>query len=170
MILFLDYDGILHPDAVYLVRGRPTLRADGHLFMWMPVLERILADFPDVQIVLSTSWARGFGFSKARRKLSPLLQERTIAATWHSALRRDSEGWPIPKGETWWDTATRYEQIKRYVDRENVKEWLAIDDQPTGWPEDQLTHLIKLDGLRGLSDVEVQEMLVEALKTKCANS
>lgn len=29
MVLFLDFDGVLHPDAVYLVGGRPTLRAEG---------------------------------------------------------------------------------------------------------------------------------------------
>ena len=34
MILFLDYDGVLHPDSAYLVRGRPVLRATGGLFMW----------------------------------------------------------------------------------------------------------------------------------------
>ena len=28
MILFLDFDGVLHPDAVYLERGRPVLRGD----------------------------------------------------------------------------------------------------------------------------------------------
>ena len=30
-ILFLDYDGVLHPDDVYLERGRPVLRATGQL-------------------------------------------------------------------------------------------------------------------------------------------
>lgn len=42
MILFLDFDGVLHPDAAYLVRGRPVLRAAGELFMWAPLLAAVL--------------------------------------------------------------------------------------------------------------------------------
>ncbi|WP_231909764.1 HAD domain-containing protein [Cupriavidus nantongensis] len=58
MIVFLDYDGVLHPDAAYLVKGRPELRATGTLFMWAPILEETLAPYPDAQIVLSTSWVQ----------------------------------------------------------------------------------------------------------------
>ncbi len=38
MILFLDFDGVLHPDAVYLTRRGVELRAPGELFMWAPIL------------------------------------------------------------------------------------------------------------------------------------
>lgn len=33
MILFLDFDGVLHPDEAYLVKGRPVLRTEGALFI-----------------------------------------------------------------------------------------------------------------------------------------
>ena len=46
MILFLDLDGVLHPDEAYLVHGRPVLRAEGELFMWAPLLIDVLADCP----------------------------------------------------------------------------------------------------------------------------
>ena len=39
MILFLDFDGVLHPDAAFLVNGRPTLKADGELMMCAPLLD-----------------------------------------------------------------------------------------------------------------------------------
>lgn len=71
MILFLDYDGVLHPDSAHLIRGSPVLRAEGELLMWMPILEDILEPYPDVSIVLSTSWVRVLGFSRARDYLSP---------------------------------------------------------------------------------------------------
>lgn len=67
MILFLDFDGVLHPDAVYRERGRPVLRDQGELFMWSRRLVDVLVNRPDVRLVLSTSWAREFGFSRARR-------------------------------------------------------------------------------------------------------
>jgi len=56
MLLFLDYDGVLHPDEVYLKRGRPVLRGPGELFMWVPHLLSAI-EGADVRIVLSTSFA-----------------------------------------------------------------------------------------------------------------
>lgn len=66
MILFLDFDGVLHPDAAYLYGKTPRLNADGELFMWANLLVDALADQPDVQIVLSTSWVRLLSFKRAR--------------------------------------------------------------------------------------------------------
>ena len=45
MILFLDFDGVLHPDEAYLVKGRPVLRAEGALFMWTPLLADALKNY-----------------------------------------------------------------------------------------------------------------------------
>ena len=77
-ILFLDYDGVLHPDDVYLECGRPVLHATGQLFMWAPLLEDALADHPDVRIVLSTSWARELRFTRARDR--PFKRARELAS------------------------------------------------------------------------------------------
>lgn len=60
-VLFLDLDGVLHPDAVYLSRQGPTLKADGTLFVWTPILANLLVDFPMISLVLSTSWVRHLG-------------------------------------------------------------------------------------------------------------
>ncbi|MGB7389415.1 MAG: HAD domain-containing protein, partial [Pseudomonas neustonica] len=69
MLLFLDYDGVLHPDEVFLLsNGRVELRADGSLFMWAPTLMELISDL-DVQVVLSTSWVRYLGFKRARKAL-----------------------------------------------------------------------------------------------------
>lgn len=46
MILFLDVDGVLHPE--------PALPR--HAFCRLPLLEEILMDFPSVQIVISSAW------------------------------------------------------------------------------------------------------------------
>jgi hypothetical protein len=62
VILFLDFDGVLHPNDVYLVDERPVMgNADGHegrdsLFCFAPLLADALQNRPDVTIVLSTSW------------------------------------------------------------------------------------------------------------------
>lgn len=148
MILFLDFDGVLHPDAVYLrLNGEVELRAPGELFMWAPQLIDALAEHRDIRIVLSTSWARNLGFHAARKALPAGLGRRVIGATWHSAMGR---GWPdfIP-----YDAQTRFQQIAAYLSRlEAPMPWLAIDDDAKGWPEHLLDHLVNTDSMRGLPE------------------
>lgn len=160
-VLFLDYDGVLHPDEVYLNRGQPELRAEGYtLFQWAPLLIEALGDYPSLRIVLSTSWAREVGFHRARQYLPPLLQQRTIAATWHSAMGR---GWP---DQVWWDKATRYEQIARWAARAGIENWIALDDQPTGWPESEEKKLVRCNAATGLSAPLVLRQLSILLSKK----
>ena len=57
---------------------------------------------------------------------------------------------------TWWDEATRYQQIKRYAGRAGLTDWVAIDDQPDGWVADDLgkpvhTHTHSENGFQILS-------------------
>jgi len=122
VILFLDFDGVLHPDAVYLERGRPVLRTDGALFMWSRHLVDALASAPHIRIVLSTSWARELRFARARDYLPAELRPKVIGATWHSGMATDDEHRPLGR-DTWWDTSTRYQQIRRYVDRAGITDW-----------------------------------------------
>lgn len=158
-LLFLDYDGVLHPDAVYLSRRGIELRAAGSLFMWAPQLIEALADHPDIRIVLSTSWVRNLGFDRARRALPTELRHQVIGATWHSAMSRT---WPdyIP-----WDAQTRREQIAAYLSRLNEPvRWLAIDDDVRGWPSADREQLIQTDPNTGLADTEVMSELIQKLQ------
>ncbi len=159
MILFLDFDGVLHPDAVYLrLNGEIELRAPGELFMWAPQLIDALAEHRDIRIVLSTSWARNLGFHAARKALPAELRQRVIGATWHSAMGR---GWPdyIP-----WDDQTRFEQIAAWLARRpGQSSWLAIDDDAQGWPDYLRERLVQTDAMRGLSAPEALAELNEKL-------
>lgn len=163
MILFLDFDGVLHPDAAYLERGRPVLRTDGELFMWADALVELLAERSHVQIVLSTSWTRELRFARARDYLPGELRKRVIGSTWHSGMATDAELRPLGR-ETWWDTATRYQQIRRYVDRAGLTQWVAIDDQPEGWAEADRAHLVQTQADTGLSDPTALSRLAELLR------
>lgn len=156
--LFLDYDGVLHPDEVYLVKGRPVLRCDGELFMWAGHLSALLDGHPDVRIVLSTSWARELRYARARRHLPEPLRERVVGATWHSGMRLSEDLRPLDR-MTWWDLASRYDQIKRYVGRAGLHTWLAIDDQPEGWAQADLHHLVKTGSMTGLADAGAQSLV-----------
>jgi len=166
MLLFLDFDGVLHPENVRLIKGRPTLIDEGVLFMWEHHLEALLAPHHHVRIVLSTTWARRLGFQRAKKYLSPALQARVIGATWHSGMDQDryynvciyGDSYR-PKWETWWDLASRYQQIARYVERARVQEWVAIDDDDEGWPDEMRDRLVHTNEQQGLGDPETRERL-----------
>jgi hypothetical protein len=122
----------------------------------------MLADFPEVQIVLSTSWARELSFSRARRWLPEELRARVIGSTWHSAMSFKREG--FRSLATSWDEATRYQQIKRYAGRAGLSDWVAIDDQPEGWGVDDLDKLVHTHSETGLADPVVLALLAARLE------
>jgi len=162
VILFLDFDGVLHPDAVYLRHsGQIELRTEGALFMWADRLAEALQHHPDVRIVLSTSWVRNIGFHRARKALPVELAAKVVGATWHSAM---GKGWPdyIP-----WDNQTRYEQIKAYLARLSAPHphrWIAVDDDAQGWANAELHRLIQTDPNLGLSAPETLAALACTLE------
>lgn len=162
MILFLDFDGVLHPDAAYLVRGRPELRVEGELFMWSGFLVDALSSAPHVRIVLSTSWARELHFARARDYLPAEIRTRVIGSTWHSGMATDDEQRALGR-ETWWDTATRYQQIRRYVDRASLTQWVAVDDQPEGWADTDREKLVVTESNFGLSAPSARARLAAAI-------
>ena len=150
-VLFLDFDGVLHPDSVYRTRHGLELRAEGALMMHAPILVEILSDFPLVQICLSTSWVRLLGYRRARAALPEVLQARTVSGTWHSRMPRA----PLHG----FDFYTRYEQIRAAASRAGLTRWVALDDDPDhSWPEhDQ--RLVCCDSGLGLSAAVTQAEL-----------
>lgn len=157
MILFLDFDGVLHPADVYLVGKEPVLRAPGSLFMYADLLVEALAERPDVRIVLSTSWVPCMRFDYSKACLPAALQERVVGATWHSKS-------DVPKSH--WLSFTRAYQISTYVDRHHLTDWIAIDDDADGWPALRRDNLIHCsDDQAGLSNPKVLSELARKLGT-----
>ena len=150
--LYLDYDGVLHPDEVYRVGKQIVLRMDGFaLFEWGSILEMLVAPYPQLQIVLSSSWVRVVGFDDALARLPQGIQRRVVGATWHR------------HGPRGWEYLTRYEQIHRNVERHRHQRWLAIDDDGAGWPDELRGSLVLTDSLLGLGAVSAQQELAEKL-------
>ena len=72
VILFLDFDGVLHPD--------PCLDAT-RLFENAPRLALALYDFPRVMLVLSTAWRQTGTFEQLLMLLPDQLRQRVIGVT-----------------------------------------------------------------------------------------
>lgn len=155
-ILYLDYDGVLHPEdvRVHSRRGIFVHSPAGHtLFEHAALLEALLAPFPQVQIVLSTTWVRVRGFTHARDRLPPALRRRVIGATFHSQHMREWEFVAKPRGQ----------QILEDVARRRPSRWLAIDDDHADWPRAYASHLVRSHDVLGLSDPATREALERGL-------
>lgn len=160
-ILYLDFDGVLHDEEVYFHPRRGIyINTPGRtLFEWMPILEELLAPYPEVQIVLSTSWVRVRNYSYARKQLSRSLQARVIGATFHSRFMRKEDFARMPRGQQIADDAAwRQPEL-----------WFAIDDDYLDWPDDCKDKLIRTYGDKGISDIAVQASIRRVL-TKSSNS
>jgi hypothetical protein len=165
VIVFLDFDGVLHPNEVYLSKDSLVeLRGEGSLLMHVPVLERLLLPYPKARIILSTSWVRAVGFDNTIRHMQKLIPRsslfnRIAGATWHTDMVKD--------GNDPFDDWTRFQQIHFHVRFNDVRNWLAIDDLYDGgesWPEAHRERLVLTDSRFGLGSAEVQD----ELRTKLA--
>jgi hypothetical protein len=162
MHIYLDFDGVLHPDAVYSPRNRPLeLRAPGELFMHADILSDILASYPDAKIILSTSWVRALSYERTLKKMPPKLKALVTGATWHKSMRHGNQD-PF----NW---MTRYEQILAHVNRNNVQQWFAIDDLHSGyeiaqWPKEHRHLLVLTEESVGLGCPKAQADLIETLE------
>lgn len=163
-VLYLDFDGPLHHDNV---RKKTRIHAKTNttstrvfmaepgraLFEFAGILEEILAPYPEVQIVLATSWVPEKRYSYAKGKLPASLQQRVIGATFHSKIH-----------DHWEFTNTaRGRQVEQDVNRRMPAYWLALDDDDQGWSELGRTRLITVDPVMGLGQESVQRQLRLAL-------
>lgn len=153
-VLFTDYDGVLHRGDAYrsangIVSSHPSIK----LFEYAHILAEAIAPYPDLELVLSTSWVKAIGFNRARDSLPlPELRHRVKGATYHSKFY-DRPVWnQIPRGE----------QIRRYVERHHLVKWLAIDDRDDGFGEAE-SHLVHCDKNLGLGDAATQQILKRSL-------
>lgn len=124
------------------------------LFQHAELLAQLLRPFPDLKIVLSTSWVRKYGCAGAAKRLPEELRARVIGATWHSENKHL---------ENEWISAPRGMQVWGDVVRRNPSRWIALDDDYLGWPKWALENYIRTDEVMGISEPMVMERLKGAL-------
>lgn len=154
-ICYLDYDAVLHDGNVLRNRTRGMyIKTPGRTFFeWMPILVDLLAPYPGLKIVLTTTWVRELGFNAAKHELSTSLQDRVIGSTFLHPK--------IVKAE--FDTLPRGMQILGDVERRKPTHWFALDDDAFGWPAKYRDNLIQTSDQLGLSDPAVQEKVRQRL-------
>lgn len=163
VLLYLDLDGVVQHDAVFWHPRRGPFvhpyQAPGRtLFEWIPQLIEALAHFPEVRIVLSSTWCIRPGYGKTLKHLPLTLRSRFIGGTFHKR-HHGADPWMLES----FRSTPRGLQIWVDVQRRKPRHWLALDDDVADWPSFALENLVACDGSTGLSCLRVQRELRQKL-------
>jgi hypothetical protein len=152
LILFLDFDGVLHPDPC---------SESKRLFEHAPRLVETLEPFAEVEVVASTAWRNLMSFDRLRALLPPRLAARMLGIT--------------PTFGTF-DAVTTLVPYRRQaecaqwlrVNKRPADAWLALDDRPH-WFSPYCENVIDCNSAVGLEPV-VAARLTSALVTARARN
>ncbi|MET3137071.1 hypothetical protein AAKU61_001423 [Undibacterium sp. GrIS 1.2] len=150
MILFLDFDGTLHP-----------LSREFGALSQLPQFEKVMRDFPDVQIVISSAWRTDYTLPAIRSFFSDAIGRRIIDVTpcLDSVLTEDG------------NFHLRQVEIERWLaaNGREKETWVALDDTSILFP-DGSRNLVWVDGDRGFNEsteIELRRRLNEKETQKC---
>lgn len=119
-LLFIDFDGVLHSTCAEL---------DNSYFCWLPELEKLLSKFPDVKLVVHSTWRYEYHNEELRELLGPL-GDRFIGSA--------------PRGPR-----EQAIQMVLQANKGKVTDYLVLDDAPADFPDGTLNTLF-VDGLQGI--------------------
>ncbi len=134
-ILFLDFDGVLHPSHF----------REGSEFSKIPLLEELTSKY-DFQIVISSSWRFHYSLPELKAKLGKKLGDIVIDMT----------------GEACGSYHARFNEISEWLEFHPKCDWRALDDSKVEFPAD-CRNLILCDSRIGVNQSQITE-LVEWLK------
>ena len=136
MLVFLDFDGVLHPYPC----------SDPEYFCWMDNLESVLHTFPNTEVIISSSWREHYDFSALQQLFPKSIQKQIIGVT------------PVIT-ESSYDEGGRELEIVLWLQQQKREHenWIAIDDNI--YLFDQHVHtVIECDSMTGLDDEITQKL------------
>jgi hypothetical protein len=122
-ILFLDFDGVTHPEPC----------EKGELFLRLPLIEDVLREFGTCKIVISSSWRAVHGLDEMREYFAADMQSRVIGVTpEYSVLRLHGIVEPAATYHRQWECESwlQHKQVWLPQNRRLHAPWIAIDDRP----------------------------------------
>lgn len=149
MILFLDFDGVLHPEN--FTNRQPALCR-------LPMLEEVLREFPAVEVVISSPWRLKWPDQRVatlelRKHFSPDIALRVAGVTPH---RRSLDGKFAPEGLYLYHRHLEIEAwLRKY--RPPGTPWVALDDRAYSF-KPFLESLMEIDPATGLTTEDLEEL------------
>jgi hypothetical protein len=113
VLLFLDFDGVMHPAGCDASRH----------FCQRDLFEAVMREYPDVRIVITSTWRHAYPMGEIKRFFSPDIAERIVGKT--------------PTHEDEGDEHVRYLEIRKLLENPKVAgaQWIALDDSDFEFPE-----------------------------------
>lgn len=143
-ILFLEFDGVLHPAsaAARFTLAKPLKRSvqQAWLFRWAWILDELLGPHPDVGLIAHSNWRYIAPDDELRSFLGPVAR-RYLGST--------------PRAQRW-------DSIARVVQANQLRDYRILDPLPSAFPQDA-AGLITCDPEAGLLDSKVQDRLADWL-------
>ena len=146
MILFLDFDGVLHPHFP----RRDRTDEENQLFSYLSRLESVLRDSPEWKIVISSSWRENRPWANVIQAFSPDIAGRILGATPVLKVKEP----PYPR-------YPRHNEVMSFLEVNGWQDarWLALDDDPALYPPDCESLILCEDGFRETEEVTLREAL-----------
>lgn len=107
MLLFLDFDGVLHHNAL-----------DNGLFIRVPLLEQWLERWPGVDVAISSSWRTAHSQEELVEMLGPAIGGRVVGCT------------PVPPRDEVGKVYVPVGAPRRYERQSEIEAWLASSWHP----------------------------------------
>lgn len=142
MHLFLDFDGVLHPEPCY-DRSR--------LFCQLPLFEAVLKDFPDVNIIISSTWRESLTLKELMAFFSDDIGRRIVGVTPRFEDVQDEESF---------GRYVRQDEIVAWMRKnepQNSEHWIALDDKHWHFKPFE-KRLIKCANWKGFTEVEAEQL------------
>lgn len=139
-VLFLDFDGVLHPDGAQV----------DQLFCRIPMLEEVLRRYPTVDVVISSSWREVHPLDEIQEYFSPDIGRRVIDIT---PVRPPLDA--IPTGL--WSFVREAECAVWMLEHRPLAPWVALDDQPWRF-RPFASNLLLIDGRTGLTAKDAERL------------
>jgi len=132
-LLFLDFDGVLHPNFC----------SPDQYFCRLPDLAKLLgSEDRRLRIVISSSWRFHHSPAQLVQVFPEHVRARVVGGT----------GEPVPGSHS------RYNEILAFLgNRRDRDDWRALDDSLVEFP-DRCPQLIACDGRRGIGDNELEQL------------
>ena len=151
MILFLDFDGVLHPAS-----------QAGPRFTGVPLLASWLAEWPGVDVVVSSSWREVHTMHELVDLLGPRIGPRVVGRT--PQPRRSDLDWSAhPTHGRARPVYLRQAEIQAWLASswQPDRAWVALDDMPCLFEPD-CPRLVTCRGREGLSGENLVELSAHA--------
>ena len=143
MILFLDFDGVLHP---FFPREDLPDAENQHL-SYLPRFAAVLQDFPTVRLVIASDWRKRHTLDELRSLFGDL-GSRIVGTT--PVLEKIGLDW----------TGCRQREVLAYLEAEKLDgmRWIALDDDAENYLPDAPL-ILCADGFRDAEEAALRAAL-----------